>query len=37
MEREHIVGKSINRVDAIEKVTGRAKYVDDLTDKMHML
>ena len=32
MEREHIVGKSINRVDAIEKVTGRAKYVDDLTD-----
>lgn len=24
------VGKSINRVDAIEKVTGRAKYTDDI-------
>lgn len=24
------VGKSINRVDAVEKVTGRAKYTDDI-------
>ena len=24
------VGKSIKRVDAFEKATGRAKYVDDL-------
>ena len=24
------VGKSINRVDAYEKVTGRAMYTDDL-------
>lgn len=32
-EREHIVGKSVKRVDAFEKVTGRAKYTDDLCDK----
>jgi xanthine dehydrogenase molybdenum-binding subunit len=32
-EREHIVGKSVTRVDAFEKVTGRAKYTDDLCDK----
>lgn len=32
-EREHIVGKSVNRVDAFEKATGRAKYTDDLCDK----
>lgn len=32
-EREHIVGKSMKRVDAIEKVTGRAKYTDDICDK----
>ena len=24
------VGKSINRVDAVDKVTGRANYTDDL-------
>lgn len=24
-EREHVVGKSVKRVDALEKVTGRAK------------
>ena len=24
-EREHVVGKSVTRVDALEKVTGRAK------------
>ena len=29
----HIVGKSVKRVDAFEKVTGRAKYTDDLCDK----
>ncbi|RHR28172.1 xanthine dehydrogenase molybdenum-binding subunit XdhA [Clostridium sp. AF19-22AC] len=32
-EREHAVGKSVKRVDAFEKVTGRAKYTDDLCDK----
>ena len=32
-EREHIVGRSVKRVDAFEKVTGRAKYTDDLCDK----
>ena len=26
------VGKSINRVDAFDKVTGRTKYTDDLCD-----
>lgn len=31
-EKEHIIGKSVKRVDAFEKVTGRAKYVDDLCD-----
>lgn len=34
MERqEHIVGKSVKRVDAFEKVTGRAKYTDDVCGK----
>ncbi len=28
-----IIGKSIPRVDALDKVTGRAKYTDDLADK----
>jgi xanthine dehydrogenase molybdenum-binding subunit len=32
-EKEHVVGKSIKRVDALEKVTGRAKYTDDICDK----
>ena len=32
-EREHVVGKSVTRVDALEKVTGRAKYTEDLCDK----
>ena len=32
-EREHAVGKNVKRVDAFEKVTGRAKYTDDLCDK----
>jgi xanthine dehydrogenase molybdenum-binding subunit len=31
--KEHVVGKSVKRVDAFEKVTGRAKYTDDLCDK----
>ena len=30
---EHVVGKSLPRVDAFEKVTGRAKYTDDICDK----
>ncbi|MEJ8735447.1 xanthine dehydrogenase subunit XdhA [Mediterraneibacter sp. ICN-202921] len=30
---EHVVGKSVKRVDAFEKVTGRAKYTDDLCGK----
>ena len=25
-EREHVVGKSVTRVDALEKVTGRCIY-----------
>ena len=28
-----IVGKSVPRIDAVDKVTGRARYTDDLTDK----
>ena len=32
-EKEHVVGKSMKRVDALEKVTGRARYTDDLCDK----
>ena len=27
------VGQSVKRVDAIDKVTGRAKYTDDLCNK----
>ena len=27
------VGKSVQRVDAYEKATGRAKYMDDLCDR----
>ena len=27
-----VVGKSITRVDAVDKITGRAKYTDDLCD-----
>ena len=27
------VGKSVKRVDAFDKVTGRAKYTDDLCDQ----
>ena len=30
LERECVIGKSVKRVDAFEKVTGRAKYTDDL-------
>ena len=26
-------GKSVKRVDAFDKVTGRAKYTDDLCDR----
>ena len=32
-----IVGKSIPRVDAYEKATGRAKYTDDLCDKSALI
>ena len=28
-----VVGKSVNRVDAFDKVTGRAKYTDDMANK----
>ena len=28
-----VVGKSVKRVDALDKVTGRAKYTDDLADR----
>ena len=27
---KHMIGKSVPRVDAYEKVTGRAKFTDDL-------
>jgi CO/xanthine dehydrogenase Mo-binding subunit len=27
---QHVVGKSVRRIDAVEKVTGRARYVTDL-------
>lgn len=32
-EKEPIIGKSVKRVDAFEKVTGRARYTDDICDK----
>lgn len=32
-EKNHVIGKSVKRVDAFEKVTGRAKYTEDLCDK----
>ena len=31
------VGKSIPRVDAVEKATGRAKYTDDLCDRSALI
>jgi xanthine dehydrogenase molybdenum-binding subunit len=30
---EKVIGRSVPRVDAYDKVTGRAKYTDDLTDR----
>ncbi len=32
-----VVGKSVKRVDAFDKVTGRAKYTDDLADKSALI
>lgn len=32
-----IVGKSIPRVDAVDKITGRAKYTDDLCDQSALI
>ena len=32
-----VVGKSVKRVDAVDKVTGRAKYADDLVDKSALI
>ena len=32
-----VVGKSVKRVDAIDKVTGKAKYTDDLADKSALI
>lgn len=32
-EKNHVIGKSVARVDAFEKVTGRARYTDDLCDR----
>ena len=40
MEKDYgIVGKSIRKVDGFEKVTGRARYVDDMSfpDMLRML
>ncbi len=31
------VGKSVIRVDAYEKATGRAKYMDDLCDRSALI
>ena len=28
-----VVGKSVSRVDAIAKVTGKAKYTDDFSER----
>ena len=33
VRKDHVIGKSVKRVDAFEKVTGRAKYTDDLCDR----
>lgn len=33
VRKEHVIGKSVKRVDAFEKVTGRAKYTEDLCDR----
>ena len=32
-ERREVIGASVKRVDAFDKVTGYAKYTDDLCDK----
>lgn len=32
-----VVGKSVTRVDAVDKITGRAKYTDDLCDKSALI
>ena len=32
-----VVGTSVKRVDAIDKVTGRARYTDDLADKSALI
>lgn len=32
-QQERIIGQSVKRVDAFDKVTGRAKYTDDLCDR----
>ncbi|HRX59127.1 MAG TPA: xanthine dehydrogenase molybdenum-binding subunit XdhA [Eubacteriales bacterium] len=32
-----VVGKSVKRVDAVDKVTGRARYTDDLADKSALI
>ncbi|MEZ4509189.1 MAG: hypothetical protein R2881_05970 [Eubacteriales bacterium] len=32
-----VVGKSVKRVDAIDKVTGKARYTDDLADKSALI
>ena len=31
------VGKSVTRVDAYEKATGRARYMDDLCDRSALI
>ena len=32
-----IIGQSVTRVDAPDKVTGRAKYTDDIADKSALI
>ena len=33
VRKDRVIGRSVKRVDAFEKVTGRAKYTDDLCDR----
>ena len=32
-----VIGQSVKRVDAPDKVTGRAKYTDDLADRSALI
>ena len=36
-EKDHIIRQSVKKVDALEKVSGRGKYVDALCDRYDCL